>query len=76
MPEGVEGVTPYVGHVGEVMYQPVGGLKSAMGYTGSKTIGDMKKNAKFVRITNAGMTGSHPHNILITDEAPNYRLFE
>jgi IMP dehydrogenase len=76
VPEGVEGVTPYVGHVGEVMYQLVGGLKSAMGYTGSKTIADMHTNAKFVRITNAGMTESHPHNILITDEAPNYRLFE
>ena len=76
VPEGVEGVTPYVGHVGEVMYQLVGGLKSAMGYTGSKTIGEMQKNAKFIRITNAGMTESHPHNILITDEAPNYRLFE
>jgi IMP dehydrogenase len=72
----VEGVTPYVGHVAEVMYQLVGGLKSAMGYTGSKTIPDMQKNAKFIRITNAGMTESHPHNILITDEAPNYRLFE
>ncbi len=76
VPEGVEGVTPYVGHVGEVMYQLVGGLKSAMGYTGSKTIAEMHKNAQFVRITNAGMTESHPHNILITDEAPNYRLFE
>ncbi len=76
VPEGVEGVTPYVGHVSEVIYQLVGGLKSAMGYTGSRTIPDMKKNAKFVRITNAGMTESHPHNILITDEAPNYRLFE
>jgi IMP dehydrogenase len=76
VPEGVEGVTPYVGHVGEVMYQLIGGLKSAMGYTGSKTIAEMHKNARFVRITNAGMTESHPHNILITDEAPNYRLFE
>jgi len=76
VPEGVEGVTPYVGHVGEVMYQLVGGLKSAMGYTGSKTIAEMHKNATFVRITNAGMTESHPHNILITDEAPNYRLLE
>jgi IMP dehydrogenase len=76
VPEGVEGVTPYVGHVAEVIYQLVGGLKSAMGYTGSKTIAHMQKNAKFVRITNAGMTESHPHNILITDEAPNYRLFE
>ena len=76
VPEGVEGVTPYVGHVGEVIYQLVGGLKSAMGYTGSTTIADMHKKARFVRITNAGMTESHPHNILITDEAPNYRLFE
>jgi IMP dehydrogenase len=76
VPEGVEGVTPYVGHVAEVMYQLVGGLKSAMGYSGTKTISELQKNAKFIRITNAGMTESHPHNILITDEAPNYRLFE
>jgi IMP dehydrogenase len=76
VPEGVEGVTPYVGHVAEVMYQLVGGLKSAMGYSGTRTIGELQKNAKFIRITNAGMTESHPHNILITDEAPNYRLFE
>ncbi len=76
VPEGVEGVTPYVGHVGEVIYQLVGGLKSAMGYTGSKTIPEMHTKARFVRITNAGMTESHPHNIMITDEAPNYRLFE
>jgi IMP dehydrogenase len=76
VPEGVEGVTPYVGHVSEVIYQLVGGLKSAMGYSGAKTIGDMHTKARFVRITNAGMTESHPHNIMITDEAPNYRLFE
>jgi IMP dehydrogenase len=76
VPEGVEGVTPYVGQVGEVIYQLVGGLKSAMGYTGSATIAEMHAKAKFVRITHAGMTESHPHNILITDEAPNYRLFE
>jgi IMP dehydrogenase len=76
VPEGVEGVTPYVGHVGEVIYQLVGGLKSAMGYTGSRTIPDMHQKARFIRITNAGMIESHPHNILITDEAPNYRLFE
>jgi IMP dehydrogenase len=76
VPEGVEGVTPYVGNVSEIMYQLVGGLKSAMGYTGSRTIAELHTKAKFVRITNAGMTESHPHNILITDEAPNYRLFE
>jgi IMP dehydrogenase len=76
VPEGVEGVTPYVGHVGEVMYQLVGGLKSAMGYSGARTITEMHDKARFVRITNAGMTESHPHNILITDEAPNYRITE
>lgn len=76
VPEGVEGVTPYVGHVADVIYQLVGGLKSAMGYTGSKTVADLKKNGKFLRITAAGYGESHPHNIMITDEAPNYRLFE
>ncbi len=76
VPEGVEGVTPYVGRVSDVIYQLVGGLKSAMGYAGSKTIPDLKRNGRFVRITAAGYGESHPHNIMITDEAPNYRLFE
>ncbi|NMA87918.1 MAG: IMP dehydrogenase [Methanoculleus bourgensis] len=76
VPEGVEGVTPYVGRVSDVIYQLVGGLKSAMGYTGSKTVTDLKKNGRFLRITPAGYGESHPHNIMITDEAPNYRLFE
>ncbi len=76
VPEGVEGVTPYVGRVADVIYQLVGGLKSAMGYTGSKTVTDLKKNGRFLRITSAGYGESHPHNIMITDEAPNYRLFE
>jgi IMP dehydrogenase len=76
VPEGVEGVTPYVGRVSDVIYQLVGGLKSAMGYTGSRTIPDLKKGGKFLRITSAGYGESHPHNIMITDEAPNYRLFE
>jgi IMP dehydrogenase len=74
VPEGVEGATPYVGSVTEVIYQTIGGLKSAMGYTGSKDIEFMRKNARFVRITAAGMKESHPHDILITDEAPNYRM--
>jgi IMP dehydrogenase len=76
VPEGVEGVTPYVGHVSDVIYQLIGGLKSGMGYTGSKTIPDLQKNGRFLRITPAGYGESHPHNIMITDEAPNYRLFE
>lgn len=74
VPEGVEGVTPYVGPVADVIYQMIGGLKSAMGYTGSKTIEDMHAKTRFVRITQAGYHESHPHNITITDEAPNYRI--
>jgi IMP dehydrogenase len=74
VPEGVEGVTPYVGSVADVLYQLIGGLRSAMGYTGSRTIAEMHEKTRFIRITSAGRTESHPHNILITDEAPNYRL--
>lgn len=73
VPEGVEGATPYAGTVTDVIYQTIGGLKSAMGYTGCKTIDEMRENARFVRITSAGLKESHPHDILITDEAPNYR---
>jgi IMP dehydrogenase len=74
VPEGVEGVTPYVGSISDVVYQLTGGLKAAMGYTGSRTIAEMHEKTSFVRITAAGHLESHPHNILITDEAPNYRL--
>jgi IMP dehydrogenase len=76
VPEGVEGATPYVGTVSDVIFQLVGGLKSSMGYTGSATIQDLKNKGRFIRITSAGSKESHPHNILITDEAPNYRLFD
>jgi IMP dehydrogenase len=76
VPEGVEGVTPYVGSISDVMYQLTGGLKAAMGYTGSRTIAEMHEKTRFIRITSAGHLESHPHNILITDEAPNYRLSE
>jgi IMP dehydrogenase len=76
VPEGVEGATPYVGKASDVIYQLVGGLKSAMGYTGAATIQELKQKGRFLRITSAGTRESHPHNILITDEAPNYRLFE
>ncbi len=74
VPEGVEGVTPYVGPVADVIYQMIGGLKSSMGYTGSATIRDMQMNTKFIRITAAGHSESHPHDITITDEAPNYHI--
>ena len=71
VPEGVVGRVPYKGTLNEVLYQLVGGLKAGMGYTGSADIESLKK-AKFVRITAAGRTESHPHDIAITREAPNY----
>jgi IMP dehydrogenase len=73
VPEGVEGRVPFKGSVFTVVHQLVGGLKAAMGYTGSPTIADLQKNAEFVRITGAGLRESHAHNIAITQEAPNYR---
>lgn len=72
VPEGIEGRVPYKGSVSEVMVQYMGGLRASMGYVGAPTVADMKKNAQFVKITNSGMLESHPHNISITKEAPNY----
>jgi IMP dehydrogenase len=72
VPEGIEGRIPYKGKVSDTIYQFIGGLRSAMGYCGCKTIEDMKNNCQFTRITNAGLKESHPHNINITSEAPNY----
>ncbi len=72
VPEGVEGRVPYKGAVADVLHQLVGGLKSAMGYTGNATIETMRKNCNFVRITNSGLRESHPHSITITSESPNY----
>ncbi len=74
VPEGVEGVVPYKGRVRDVLYQLVGGLRSGMGYVGAANIGELKGRAEFVIITNAGVNESHPHDILITNEAPNYPL--
>lgn len=71
VPEGIEGRVPYKGTVNEVMVQYMGGLRAGMGYVGASDIQDLKK-AEFVRITNSGMLESHPHNITITKEAPNY----
>ncbi|WPB86883.1 IMP dehydrogenase [Sediminicoccus rosea] len=73
VPEGVEGRVGYKGPVGPVIHQLVGGLRAAMGYTGSATIADLQKNARFRRITNAGLRESHVHDVAITREAPNYR---
>jgi len=71
VPEGIEGQVPYRGPASAVVHQLVGGIKAAMGYTGSATIEELKR-AKFVRITNAGLTESHVHDVSITREAPNY----
>jgi len=72
VPEGIEGRVPYKGTVGEVMTQYIGGLRAGMGYCGAHTVKDLQDYAQFVQITNAGMIESHPHNIIITRESPNY----
>ncbi|MFO0389477.1 MAG: IMP dehydrogenase [Alphaproteobacteria bacterium] len=74
VPEGVEGRVPFKGPVSGVIHQLIGGMKAAMGYTGSPTIPLLQKNAEFVRITSAGLRESHAHDITITREAPNYRM--
>ncbi len=73
VPEGIEGQVPYKGPVGAVIHQMVGGLRAAMGYTGNRTVEDMRKNTQMVRITGAGLKESHVHDVTITREAPNYR---
>lgn len=72
VPEGVEGRVPYIGHLKDIVYQLVGGLRAGMGYCGTATIEDLQNNGKFIRITNAGLVESHPHDIQITKESPNY----
>ncbi len=76
VPEGIEGRVPYKGAAGAVIHQMVGGLRAAMGYTGCKTIDDMKRNAEFMKMTGAGYRESHVHDVTITQEAPNYRASE
>ena len=72
VPEGIEGAVPYKGTVNEILFQLVGGLKSSMGYCGAENIKAMKEKAQFVRITSSGIKESHPHDLLITNESPNY----
>jgi IMP dehydrogenase len=74
VPEGVEGRVPYKGSLVAIVHQLAGGLRAAMGYTGSKSIEDMRTKPQFVRVTNAGMRESHVHDVQITKEAPNYRV--
>lgn len=73
VPEGIEGRVPYRGYLKDNIYQLVGGLRSGMGYLGARNIAELKKNARFIRITNAGYRESHVHDVIITKESPNYR---
>ena len=72
VPEGVEGRVAYKGHVEDTVFQLIGGLRSGMGYCGCPTIEDLKERGKFVKISAASLRESHPHDIHITKEAPNY----
>jgi IMP dehydrogenase len=74
VPEGIEGRVPYKGNVHDYVFQLVGGLRSGMGYAGAATLEDLRTRVELVRITNAGLIESHPHDVIITKEAPNYQL--
>jgi IMP dehydrogenase len=74
VPEGIEGRVPYRGSVTDVLYQMIGGLRSGMGYVGCENVEALRTRAQFVRITAAGLRESHPHDVAITREAPNYSL--
>lgn len=74
VPEGIEGRVPYKGPLADVVYQMIGGLRAGMGYCGTRTIAELQNNSRFVRITSAGLRESHPHDVQITKEAPNYSL--
>jgi len=76
VPEGVEGRVPYRGLLGDYVYQLVGGLRAGMGYCGTRTIDELRKEARFVRVSSASISESHPHDILITKESPNYSASE
>ena len=73
VPEGVEGIVPYKGFLADFVHQLVGGLRSGMGYAGARNLQELRTNTRMVRITNAGLIESHPHDITITREAPNYQ---
>ncbi|MDY0409944.1 IMP dehydrogenase [Virgibacillus soli] len=74
VPEGIEGRVAYKGPIADIVHQLIGGLRAGMGYCGTKTVKDLKNDAQFVRITNAGLRESHPHDVQITKEAPNYSV--
>ena len=72
VPEGIEGRVPYKGSVTDIIFQMVGGIRSGMGYTGSANLQELRDEAQFVRMSGAGLIESHPHDVNITKEAPNY----
>jgi IMP dehydrogenase len=74
VPEGIEGRIPYRGPLGGAIYQLIGGLRAGMGYTGCGTIEELRSNGKFIKVTNAGLREGHVHDVIITKEAPNYRI--
>jgi IMP dehydrogenase len=74
VPEGIEGRIPYRGPIGGTVYQLIGGLRAGMGYTGCGTIEELRSNGKFIKVTNAGLREGHVHDVIITKEAPNYRI--
>jgi len=74
VPEGIEGRVPYRGSLSSSVYQLLGGVRSGMGYCGAPTLADLRANARFVRISQAGLQESHVHDVIITQEAPNYRI--
>jgi IMP dehydrogenase len=74
VPEGIEGMVPYRGSLKSTIYQLIGGLKSSMGYCGAKNIELMRINTKFIRVSTAGVQESHPHDVRIMKEAPNYQM--
>jgi IMP dehydrogenase len=74
VPEGIEGRVPYKGMLADTIFQLAGGLRASMGYCGAKNINHLKTKTKFVKITLAGLVESHPHDVTITQEAPNYHI--
>ena len=74
VPEGIEGRVPYKGPLAETVFQIIGGLRAAMGYCGCRNIKEMKKYTKFIKMSEAGLRESHPHDVVITKEAPNYNI--
>jgi IMP dehydrogenase len=75
VPEGVEGRVPYKGPLADFVFQLVGGLRAGMGYCGTRTIEELRTRARFIQVTGASVQESHPHDIVITQEAPNYSSF-